>query len=161
RSRCGSDCCFFSGVGGVGSGGGVVLSIEACTSVLATLAAGSSGGLGAPSCSATGFAGCAFGALREPAVSSVNSLTEMIPTGIGAVSLWSGLAAKVNAPQPSTMTCTAIDAPKVQVSRLLVDAPPIGMVRPALIAPRRALTCPAQPPSRARPDGTPRPTAAP
>src|SRR5215813_860376 len=57
RSRCGSDCCFFSGVGGVGSGGGVVLSIEACTSVLATLAAGSSGGLGAPSCSATGFAG--------------------------------------------------------------------------------------------------------
>src|SRR5215468_3955031 len=103
-------------------------------SVLATLAAGSSGGLRSPSMSATGGAATGFGAVREPAVSSVNSLTEMMSIGIGVGSAAGGLAAKVNAAHTSTTACTAIDTPRVQTSRRLVD-----IVCPALIDPDRRL----------------------
>src|SRR5215470_548245 len=103
-------------------------------SVLAILAAGSSVGLRSPSMSATGGAATGFGAVREPAVSSVNSLTEMMSIGIGVGSAAGGLAAKVNAAHTSTTACTAIDTPRVQTSRRLVD-----IVCPALIDPDRGL----------------------
>src|SRR5262245_7022525 len=128
KSRCGSDC-FFSGVGGFGSGNGAATSVAAFTSVFATFAAGSSAGLRSPTLSAIGAA--ALGAVLEPAVSWVNSLTVMTSIGIGVESVDRGLAAKVSAPHTSTTTCTAIDTPKIQASRLLID-----MVRPTLIDPR-------------------------